>query len=98
MCTNTLWHALETTTIVLPDGDTFIHTGDLDDLWLRDSAAEIHPLYPFLDQDPRLDRVVSGLIKRSSRLFGTIPMPMPFALMIHTFLVTHKRKWGVMIS
>ena len=35
MCTKTLWHTLETTTIVLPDGDTFIHTGDIDDLWLR---------------------------------------------------------------
>jgi uncharacterized protein len=44
MCEKTLWHTLETTTIVLPDGDTFIHTGDIDDLWLRDSAAQIHPL------------------------------------------------------
>jgi meiotically up-regulated gene 157 (Mug157) protein len=69
MCTQTLWHTLETTTIVLPDGDTFIHTGDIDDLWLRDGFGRANPfsLHPFLDSDPRLDRVVSGLIQRSSK-------------------------------
>jgi hypothetical protein len=35
MCTKTLWHTVETTTIVLPGGETFVHTGDIDDLWLR---------------------------------------------------------------
>lgn len=82
MCTNTLWHTLETTTIVLPDGDTFIHTGDIDDLWLRDSAAQVHPLLipsmqtnngtgtpslsSLISQDPKLDRIVAGLIKRTA--------------------------------
>ena len=75
MCDRTLWHTLETTTIVLPNEETFIHTGDIDDLWLRDSAAQIHPLLvPFGDKngksmvqsDARLARVVSGLIKRTA--------------------------------
>ncbi|GKY98986.1 hypothetical protein MPSEU_000854300 [Mayamaea pseudoterrestris] len=68
MCTKTLWHTIETTTIVLPDNETFIHTGDIDDLWLRDSASQIHPLMvgqkPLIAQDAKLDRIVSGLIKR----------------------------------
>jgi meiotically up-regulated gene 157 (Mug157) protein len=79
MCTQTLWHTVETTTIVLPQGETFIHTGDIDDLWLRDSAAQVHPLLipafedgsggrrqSLIELDPRLDRIVSGLIKRTS--------------------------------
>mmetsp|Transcript_1243 Transcript_1243/g.1875 ORF Transcript_1243/g.1875 Transcript_1243/m.1875 type:complete len:546 (+) Transcript_1243:76-1713(+) len=74
MCDRALWHTLETTAIVLPDGDTFIHTGDIDDLWLRDSAAQVHPLLvPFgddggslVESDSRLARVVSGLIKRTA--------------------------------
>lgn len=41
MCSRTLWHTVETTTIVLPNHETFIHTGDIDDLWLRDSAAQV---------------------------------------------------------
>jgi meiotically up-regulated gene 157 (Mug157) protein len=75
MCTKTLWHTLETTTIVLAHAETFIHTGDIDDLWLRDSASQVHPLLiPVLNNgtaslvqtDPRLDRIVSGLIKRTA--------------------------------
>ena len=74
MCTRTLWHTLETTTIVLPNAETFIHTGDIDDLWLRDSASQVHPLLiPVLNgttslvqTDPRLDRIVAGLIKRTA--------------------------------
>lgn len=80
MCARTLFHTLETTTIVLPNRETFIHIGDdLDDLWLRDSAAQIHPLLipvlPSTDgqqpkfvsliyNDAKLDRIVAGLIAR----------------------------------
>ena len=73
MCANTLWHTLKTTTIVLPNDESFIHTGDIDDLWLRDSAGQVHPLllpwFPggaLVAQDTRLARVVSGLIRRSA--------------------------------
>eukprot|EP00957_Ditylum_brightwellii_P133414 10172049-Ditylum_brightwellii.AAC.1 len=44
MCHQTLWHTLDTTTVVLLNNETFIYTGNIQDLWLMDSAAQIHPL------------------------------------------------------
>ena len=98
MCANTLWHTLKTTTIVLPNDESFIHTGDIDDLWLRDSAGQVHPLLlpwfsggALVAQDTRLARVVSGLIRRSAFyirhvrhvVFGK-QWPRSFAVRIYT--------------
>jgi Metal-independent alpha-mannosidase (GH125) len=89
MCTRTLWHTVETTTIVLPDRETFVHTGDIDDLWLRDSAAQVHPLLlPVLEGgtkalvqvDEKLDRIVAGLIKRTSRYIRHDPYANAFRI------------------
>lgn len=40
-CHKALWHTLDTTTYVLPNNETFVITGDIRDLWLRDSAAQV---------------------------------------------------------
>lgn len=63
-CRRCLWHTIETTTELLGDGGTFVFTGDIDDLWLRDSAAQINPYIPLMSKSNELRRVVSGLIKR----------------------------------
>ena len=90
MCTRALWHTIETTTIVLPDKETFIHTGDIDDLWLRDSAAQIHPMLvpmfgpnrtqSLIQLDPKLDRIVSGLIKRTAQYIRHDPYANAFRI------------------
>jgi Metal-independent alpha-mannosidase (GH125) len=89
MCTRTLWHTVETTTIVLPDRETFVHTGDIDDLWLRDSAAQVHPLLlpvleggtkALIEVDDKLDRIVSGLIKRTSHYIRHDPYANAFRI------------------
>jgi len=64
MCRECFWHTLKTTTTILDDGGTFVFTGDIDDLWLRDSAAQVHPYIPLTKEDPLLRRVIEGLIKR----------------------------------
>src|SRR5688500_5431162 len=59
------------TTVVFHDHDalpdTYVITGDIPAMWLRDSAAQVHPYLRFICQDDRLARMVRGLIARHCR-------------------------------
>lgn len=46
------------------DDDTFVITGDIDAMWLRDSAAQVWPYLPFMKEDEALRRMVRGVIRR----------------------------------
>jgi len=47
--------------------DAFVITGDIPCLWLRDSAAQLHPYLPLVRNDPRLRELFRGLIARHAR-------------------------------
>ncbi len=47
--------------------DTFVITGDIDAMWLRDSAAQVWPYLPLARQDPRLQSLLQGVIRRQSQ-------------------------------
>jgi meiotically up-regulated gene 157 (Mug157) protein len=59
------------TTIALGDldgrPDTFIVTGDIPALWLRDSSAQVWPYLPLAKSDETLRRMFGGLIHRHAR-------------------------------
>jgi len=63
---NTLDTTVETGTI---DGkpDTFIITGDITAMWLRDSSAQVQPYVHLAGRDPKLKRLFQGLIQRQAR-------------------------------
>ena len=44
--------------------DTYIVTGDINAMWLRDSCAEVQGYLPFCKQDPHLAQMIAGLIHR----------------------------------
>ncbi len=44
--------------------DTFIITGDIDAMWLRDSTAQIWPYMPYINQDEKLGKLIQGLVNR----------------------------------
>src|SRR6059058_5948158 len=44
--------------------DTFVITGDIDAMWLRDSSAQVWPYLPLLREDQPLRRVIAGVINR----------------------------------
>lgn len=52
-----------------PDGgpDTFVITGDIPAMWLRDSAAQVWPYLHLLASDEKLASMVAGLIGRHAR-------------------------------
>ena len=47
--------------------DTFIITGDIDAMWLRDSSCQVWPYLPLAKDDDDLRRMFCGLIARQSR-------------------------------
>jgi meiotically up-regulated gene 157 (Mug157) protein len=47
--------------------DTFVITGDIDAMWLRDSSAQVWPYLPYMDRDPKLQRLVAGVINQQTK-------------------------------
>jgi meiotically up-regulated gene 157 (Mug157) protein len=58
-------NTLDTTvTFTEKDGkpDTYVITGDIDAMWLRDSSAQVYPYLHFIKQDKKLQELVAGVI------------------------------------
>jgi len=47
--------------------DTFVVTGDIEAMWLRDSSAQLMPYLPYCKQDGALARLLEGAIRRQAR-------------------------------
>jgi meiotically up-regulated gene 157 (Mug157) protein len=47
--------------------DTFVITGDIDAMWLRDSSAQVWPYLPLMKDDSQLQEMVAGLINRQTK-------------------------------
>lgn len=44
--------------------DTYVITGDIDAMWLRDSSAQVWPYMQFVQQDKGLQELIAGVINR----------------------------------
>lgn len=47
--------------------DTYVITGDIDAMWLRDSTAQVWPYLDFMKDDPDLQQLIAGVINRQNR-------------------------------
>ena len=53
--------------------DTFVVTGDIDAMWLRDSSAQVWPYLPLTPKDEALRKLFRGLIRRQARCIAIDP-------------------------
>lgn len=53
--------------------DSFIITGDIDAMWLRDSTAQVWPYFPLINKDPKIKNLILGLINRQVKCILTDP-------------------------
>lgn len=44
--------------------DTYVITGDIDAMWLRDSSAQVWPYIPLCKEDKELQQLIKGVINR----------------------------------
>lgn len=47
--------------------DTYVITGDIDAMWLRDSSAQVNPYIEFCPKDEQLSLMIEGLIRRQTQ-------------------------------
>lgn len=47
--------------------DTYVITGDIDAMWLRDSSAQVWPYLPFMKEDKNLQQLIAGVIRRQTQ-------------------------------
>jgi hypothetical protein len=65
---NCLPNTLDTTFSFVEDPeDTFVITGDIHAMWLRDSTNQVWPYLKFLRKDARLKKAIRGLVSRQAK-------------------------------
>src|SRR5207249_3776888 len=46
--------------------DTYVITGDIDAMWLRDSSAQVYPYLQLMKEDRPLQQLIAGVINRQT--------------------------------
>ena len=76
---NALPNTLDTTVMSFSDAgadgavDTFVITGDIAAMWLRDSTNQVLPYLRYAREDARLRRMLGGLVRRQTRQVAADP-------------------------
>ena len=53
--------------------DTYVITGDIDAMWLRDSSAQVWPYLPLMKEDKKLQQLIAGVINRQVKCITKDP-------------------------
>ena len=52
---------------------TYVYTGDIPAMWLRDSGAQVWPYVQLCTRDPKLQKMIAGVIRQQLRLITIDP-------------------------
>lgn len=70
---NCYLNTLDATVKSMDDGTTYVITGDIPAMWLRDSTAQLRPFLPVAGQEPALQEILIGLSRRQFQYIQTDP-------------------------
>lgn len=71
-------NTLQTTVRPQPDGSTFVITGDIPAMWVRDSCAQVNPYVYMAAGDPALAKTIRGVIMSNVGHFNAADPDAPF--------------------
>ncbi|MCL2014272.1 MAG: glycoside hydrolase family 125 protein [Oscillospiraceae bacterium] len=66
-------NTLETTTELLEDSTTYVFTGDIPAMWLRDSSAQVSQYLALCGKDENIRKLVAGMLKRQFKYIQIDP-------------------------